>query len=48
MSTDLVALCTNASDVRALMATMSGRRPRQNAAVRADDAVGPEDTDPGA
>ena len=32
-STDLVALCTGASDVRALMASMSGRRPRQNAAV---------------
>ena len=48
MSTDLVALCTNASDVRALMATMSGRRPRQNAAVRADDAVGTEDKDAGA
>ena len=47
MSTDLVALCTNASDVRALMATMSGRRPRQNAAVRADDAVETEGPDAG-
>jgi enoyl-CoA hydratase len=39
-SADLVALCSGASDVRALMATMSGRRPRQNAAVRADDVGG--------
>ena len=42
MSTDLVALCTGASDVRAMMASMSGRRPRQNAAVRAEE-VAPDD-----
>ncbi len=38
-STDLVALCTGASDVRAVMANMQGRRPRQNAALRADEAL---------
>jgi enoyl-CoA hydratase len=43
MSTDLVALCSGASDVRAVMASMSGRRPRQNAAVRADEVVGPDE-----
>jgi len=47
-STDLVALCSGASDVRALMATMSGRRPRQNAAIRADEVVGPEGPGPAA
>jgi len=31
-STDLVALCTVASDVRAYMASLAGRRPRQKAA----------------
>jgi hypothetical protein len=41
-STDLVALCAGASDVRAMMANMSGRRPRQNAAVRADEAGAPD------
>ncbi|MHB8593194.1 MAG: Clp protease/crotonase-like domain-containing protein, partial [Acidimicrobiales bacterium] len=34
-STDMVALCSGASEVRALMARMGGARPRQNAAVRA-------------
>jgi enoyl-CoA hydratase/carnithine racemase len=38
-STDLVALATQATDVRAVMGAMSGRRPRQNAAVRAEDVV---------
>jgi enoyl-CoA hydratase/carnithine racemase len=42
-STDLVALCSGASDVRALMASMSGRRPRQNAAIRADEVVDSEE-----
>src|SRR5580704_9884940 len=42
-STDLVALCSGASDVRAVMASMSGRRPRQNAAVRAEEVVGSEE-----
>jgi len=46
-STDLVALCSGASDVRALMASMSGRRPRQNAAVRAEE-VAPGDSVDGA
>jgi len=41
-STDLVAFCTQAADVRAFMASMSGLRPRQKAAVRADEVVGPE------
>jgi enoyl-CoA hydratase len=31
-STDLVALCTGASDVRSFMASLAGRRPRQQAA----------------
>ncbi|HXW34046.1 MAG TPA: enoyl-CoA hydratase-related protein [Acidimicrobiales bacterium] len=37
-STDLVAFCSSATDVKALMAQMEGRRPRQEAATRADDA----------
>jgi enoyl-CoA hydratase len=37
-STDLVAMCTQANDVKAIMFNMQGRLPRQNAAVRADDA----------
>jgi enoyl-CoA hydratase len=39
MSTDLVALATGASDVRAKMASLRGRRPRQEAALRADEVV---------
>jgi hypothetical protein len=31
-STDLVALCTGATDVRKYMASLDGRRPRQKAA----------------
>ncbi len=34
-STDLVALCTGASDVRSFMASLAGRRPRQQAADHA-------------
>ena len=37
-STDLVALCSGASDVRAFMAALAGRRPRQHAAERAREA----------
>jgi enoyl-CoA hydratase len=46
-STDLVALCAGASDVRAMMANMAGRRPRQNAAARADEAVEPDEAGAG-
>ena len=31
-STDLVALCTGATDVRKYMASLEGKRPRQKAA----------------
>ena len=34
-STDLVALCTGATDVRKFMASLAGRRPRQQAADHA-------------
>jgi hypothetical protein len=34
-STDLVALCSGASDVRSFMAALAGRRPRQQAADNA-------------
>ena len=45
-STDLVAFCSGASDVRAYMASLAGRRPRQKAADQAA-AVGPGATDDG-
>jgi enoyl-CoA hydratase/carnithine racemase len=37
-STDLVALCTGASDVRAFMGRLAGRRPREHAAEQAAGA----------
>ena len=37
-STDLVALCSGASDVQAYMARLAGRRPRQHAADQAAEA----------
>jgi enoyl-CoA hydratase len=37
-SADLVALCCGATDVKAFMASLQGRRPRQEAASRAEDA----------
>ncbi len=37
-STDLVAFCTQATDVRAFMASMEGRRPRQQAAEHVEGA----------
>jgi len=36
-STDLVAFCSAASDVRAYMASLAGRRPRQQAAKQATE-----------
>jgi enoyl-CoA hydratase/carnithine racemase len=44
-STDLVAFCTSASDVRAYMARLAGRRPRQHAADQATDATAGVPTD---
>src|SRR5580658_6631306 len=44
MSTDLVALARGACGGRALMASMSGARPRQRAAQRADDVAGHENS----
>jgi len=37
-STDLVALCTGASDVKKYMFSLAGRRPRQQAAKQAEDS----------
>ncbi|MGH9016748.1 MAG: enoyl-CoA hydratase, partial [Acidimicrobiales bacterium] len=41
-STDLVALCSGASDVRGFMASMAGRRPRQRAADGTVEGGAPE------
>ena len=38
-STDLVAFCSSASDVRAYMARLAGRRPRQHAADQAAEVA---------
>jgi enoyl-CoA hydratase len=45
-STDLVAFCSAASDVRKYMASLEGRRPRQHAADQAVQATGADEGSP--